>query len=194
MHGTTGFPAKRTWIKSIKANNFVGFPGLHHKYIPKLINKLAKCEYTAKGHMKLIPKNLRTTKPPIEEEEDEDEPMLPPQDNPSESHEYGAILMGTKDLTKGLTPIQQKRVLSWDLPGRFPVTSARGHNYIFVLYDYDTNYIRAVPIKSREKTVLLKSLKDSFDMFRRKGIRPKLVKMDNEVSKKMKHRNKSLGN
>ena len=51
MHGTTCFPTKRTWIKSIKANNFVGFPGMHHKDIPKLINQLEKCEYTTKGHM-----------------------------------------------------------------------------------------------------------------------------------------------
>ena len=74
--------AGRTWIKSIKANNFIGVPGLHNKSIPKLINQLSKCEYTAKGHMQLIPKNLRSTKPQVEKEEDEDEPMLPPRKIP----------------------------------------------------------------------------------------------------------------
>ena len=143
---------------------------MHINTAPQQINKLEKSEYTTKGHMRLINQNLRSTKLKNNGDEDDEEPMLPPKDNPSTDHEYGALLVEAKNMMKGLTPGQQKRVLSWDLPGRFPVTSARGHNYIFVLYDYDTNYIHAVPIKSREKTILLNALKDSFDMFRRTGI------------------------
>ena len=34
------------------------------------------------------------------------------------------------------------------LPGRFPVTSARGNAYILVLYDYTTNAILATATKN----------------------------------------------
>ena len=30
-----------------------------------------------------------------------------------------------------------KVIISIDLPGRFPITSARGNSYIFLMYDFD---------------------------------------------------------
>ena len=49
-----------------------------------------------------------------------------------------------------------KHLIATDLPGRFPITSARGHKYLFLMYDYDANYIHAVPIKSRESAELVR--------------------------------------
>ena len=41
-----------------------------------------------------------------------------------------------------------KGLVCSDLPGRFPFTSSKGNNYIFVLYDFDSNTIMAKAIKS----------------------------------------------
>ena len=36
-----------------------------------------------------------------------------------------------------------------DLTGRFPIQSNRGANYIFILYDYDSNAIIVQPLRNR---------------------------------------------
>ena len=36
-----------------------------------------------------------------------------------------------------------------DQTGNFPVKSSRDNQYIFILYHFDTNTIRAIPLKSR---------------------------------------------
>lgn len=40
-------------------------------------------------------------------------------------------------------------MISTDLPGRFPITSARGNVYILVMYCYTNNAILATGIRSR---------------------------------------------
>ena len=44
--------------------------------------------------------------------------------------------------------IVHKRKIDTDLTGKFPVTSNRGNNYLFVLYEYDSNIIFIRPMKS----------------------------------------------
>lgn len=70
-----------------------------------------------------------------------------------------------------------------DQTGQFPVESKSGNKYLFVLYDYDSNYVAAQPIPSR--TAL--QLKNAYQTIIRKlklcGLTPKLQKLDNEASK-----------
>jgi len=54
-------------------------------------------------------------------------------------------------------------VFGTDQTGRFPVTSARGYKYIFILFDNDTNLIHGVPIKSRKANELVRAFKESYD-------------------------------
>ena len=70
----------------------------------------------------------------------------------SKAHSLGAYLRDLKNL------------IATDLPGRFPVTSAQGHKYLFLLHDYDTNFIYAVPIKSREAGELLQGFKACYQV------------------------------
>ena len=37
-----------------------------------------------------------------------------------------------------------------DQTGKFPLQSSRGHNYVFILYDYDSNAIMTVPLKKQQ--------------------------------------------
>ena len=60
MHAVCGYPGKSTWIKAIKAGNYVGWPMLieHNfaRYYPET-------NETPKGHLNQSRKNVRSTKP-----------------------------------------------------------------------------------------------------------------------------------
>jgi hypothetical protein len=109
---------------------------------------------TVMGHMHRIRKGIRpSSKINIEElmeAETEPEPQLdPPQGNLDRQHYVGIDAVKFEAL---------KGTISTDLPGRFPLTAARGNAYIFVLYDYNSNSILAVPIKNRTKASKLASM------------------------------------
>ena len=77
------------------------------------------------------------------EEEMITEPPLPPPRGNSDWHHYiGFDAVKFEKL---------KATISTDLPGRFPLTSSQGNAYIFIMYDYDSNSIMAVPIKIERK-------------------------------------------
>ena len=67
MHAVYGYPVKSTWVKAIKARNFVRWPLLNvknvHKYYPETTE-------TPKGHMVQTRKNVRSTKSKSFEESD----------------------------------------------------------------------------------------------------------------------------
>jgi lipopolysaccharide export system permease protein len=54
------------------------------------------------------------------------------------------------------TDTEIRNHIGMDLPGRYPVTSTTGNKYIFVMYDYDTGYIKTVAMKSRETKEILR--------------------------------------
>ena len=57
MHAICGYPVKSTWLKAIKADNYVGWPMLNEcniqKYYPKTIE-------TPKGHLNQMRKNVHS--------------------------------------------------------------------------------------------------------------------------------------
>ena len=63
-----------------------------------------------------------------------------------QEHQVGSAVFKMNEL-KGL--------ICTDLPGRFPFISSQGNNYVFVIYDYDSNEILAAPIKSRQTDHLI---------------------------------------
>jgi hypothetical protein len=73
-----------------------------------------------------------------------------------------------------------------DQTGRFPVVSSKGNNYIMILYDYDSNAILAQPIKDRTAPELLKAFQVMEQELVARGLKPKLMKLDNEASKLLK--------
>jgi hypothetical protein len=73
-----------------------------------------------------------------------------------------------------------------DQTGRFPVVSSKGNKYIMILYDYDRNSILAQPIKDRTATELLKAFQIMEQDLVARGLKPKLMKLDNEASKLLK--------
>jgi hypothetical protein len=73
-----------------------------------------------------------------------------------------------------------------DQTGRFPVVSSKGNKYIMILYDYDSNAIMAQPIKDRTAPELLRAFQVMEQELAARGLKPKLMKLDNEASKLLK--------
>jgi hypothetical protein len=73
-----------------------------------------------------------------------------------------------------------------DQTGRFTVVSSKGNKYIMILYDYDSNAILAQPIKDRTAPELLRAFQVMEQELVARGLKPKLMKLDNEASKFLK--------
>ena len=78
----------------------------------------------------------------------------------------------------------KRNTVGVDLPGQYPDTSFDGHKYIYVMHDTITNYINIKRLKSRRAPELLWGFEEC-DNDLKKGFIARLVKLDNEISKKM---------
>jgi len=59
MHAVCGYPVKLTWLKAIKAGNYIGWPMLTERNVNKYYPETSE---TPKGHMNQTRKNVRSTK------------------------------------------------------------------------------------------------------------------------------------
>jgi hypothetical protein len=59
MHAVCGYPVKLTWLKAIKAGNYMGWPMLNERNIQKYYPKTIE---TPKGHLNQTRKNVQSTK------------------------------------------------------------------------------------------------------------------------------------
>lgn len=55
-----------------------------------------------------------------------------------------------------------KGISSIDLPGKFPFTFSKCHNHIFCMYDYDSNVLWSVSIKSRNSADLISEFEECY--------------------------------
>ena len=78
-----------------------------------------------------------------------------------------------------------KNLIAMDLPGQFPTTSASGNKYIFVMIDYDSDYIKFTPMTSRTKEEMVRCFELCYNEFKEAGFTARLLKLDNEVSKEL---------
>ena len=166
LHGCAGFPVKATWIDAIKAGRYASWPGLTHN----LVNKSLKPKIpTIMGHMTNIRGGVRSTKLNSPHHTEPPRPHL----DRHMGHQVMATAFATSDL-KGL--------ISTDLAGRFPFQSFKGNNYVFLLYDYDSNAILVYPIKSRKAADILVGYERCYQRLVDAGITPVLQRLDNEIS------------
>ena len=74
-----------------------------------------------------------------------------------------------------------------DITGRIPVKSSKGHQYLVICYDYDTNYIAVEQTKYRQGFEIRGTITSLIHKFKASGNPPPLHIFDNEAS----HRHKS---
>ena len=74
-----------------------------------------------------------------------------------------------------------------DQTGRFPVRSSRGNQYIFIMYNYDTNTIHSTAIKDRNSHNIVVAWGEIFKLLKFTGHAPKIHILDNECSEELKN-------
>jgi hypothetical protein len=130
---------------------------------------LSKSTSTARGHLNQQRQNARTTK--IKDAE-----LIDQEPDPDHGIKTQYVYAATIDA----------RQIYTDQTGRFPVVSSKGNKCIMVLYDYDSNAILAKPIKNSTAPELLKAFQFMEQELVAKGLKPKLMKLDNEASQLLK--------
>ena len=181
LHACAGFPVAETWIKAISQGYYISWPGLTPSRVKKYLPKSME---TVMGHMKLVRQGTRSTKT-------QQEPLPEPEPTPDQELESSTETRPTsqelgrqRNIGTCSIPLKDlKGMIGTDQTGRFPITSDRGHKYIFIMYDVDTEYIRGIPIKSRKTDELIRAFQEGYAELTKCGFEPVLHRIDNETSK-----------
>ena len=135
--------------------------------------------------MKATRQGIRSTKKKEDEESievetinktdeifDDKEDLEPPRPHLERAfnHQVACGVIATSEL---------KRTISTDLPGRFLFTSDLLNNYIFIVYNFDSNTILGKPIKSRNKSELVRGFEMRYKESNVANITPTLHRLDN---------------
>ena len=124
--------------------------------------------------MHKIKKHIRSSKPaPNDANAD-----FPAPYSPASQTRHAAF-----DIINTTTDKEFQNMIATDLPGHYPITSLLGHKYLFVMFDTDSNFINAVPIKNRSTLELIKGFKHYHDYLRKHSFCATLLCLDNKVSK-----------
>ena len=172
LHQCAFSPTIRTWIQAVKKGHFKTWPGIMVETIKQY---LPKSEATTLGHLDQQRKNIQSTKTNDDDQHTMHTPS--PLDQGVRTHAlYAATISYNQPTGKLYT----------DLMGRFPVQSSRGHKYILVAYNYDSNSIHVRPLKSRNDNDTIQAYEDIYNMLKQRGQKPRLHWLDNEASKALK--------
>ena len=73
-----------------------------------------------------------------------------------------------------------------DLTGRFPHKSLRGFEYLYALYNFDSNAIKTLPIKNRQAKTLVDAWETLHKRISQYGHPTKHFVLDNKISAEFK--------
>ena len=168
LHAAAGYPTVSTFCKAIDAGFFATWPNLTSALARKHLHNVIP---TIMGRLKHTRKGLRSTRqipPPIITEDSLD----PLRSHTDRRNEIGVSAFQLDEID-GL--------ICTDLPGRFPFISSRVNNYIFIMYDFDSNAILAEPFKSRKTKHFIKGFIACHKRITAAVITPILLRPDNEI-------------
>ncbi len=165
LHAVCGYPVKSTWLKAVKAGNFVGWPLLTESNVKKYYPETVE---TPKGHLNQSRKNVRSTKTkPFEE-----------------LHTNQLRGQKRKDIYTKVYDVRE--TIFTDQTGQFPTRSQDGNKYVMVMVEIDSSGILVEPIKNRSDTELTRAYESLLSRLKQAGITPRKHVLDNEVSAAMK--------
>ena len=101
------------------------------------------------GRMKI---NLVQTNREKEIQEAIEETMTIPEQEPGNQKSHVVFMTTTRP----------EGYIASDQTGKFPVQSTRGMNYLCIFYIHDPNFIKSVPIKSRQKGELHRAYEEVY--------------------------------
>ena len=165
LHACAFSPSLHTFQQAISNGNFITWPGIEEINFKKFLGNTPQ---TAKGRLDQEKQGLQSTK-------DLQQDFFPPHEPTKTFH-----------IAAKIEPFSPKHTAYTDLTGRFPHKSSRGHQYLLVLYDYDSNAILAAPLKSRQAQEITKTWNNLHTKLTRHGHITKHYILDNECSADLK--------
>ena len=168
MHAVCVYPVKSTWLKAIKADNFIGWPLLNEKNVNKYY---PDTDETVKGHLNQARKNVRSTK----------------KKQKFEQANNVKALRGKKIQDVYVKIYDTRETIFTDQTGQFPTRSQQGNKYIIVLVKIDSNAILVEPMKNRTDAEMIKTYDKLITRLQRVGCQPKKHVLDNKISENMKN-------
>jgi hypothetical protein len=166
-HMTLGSPPISEWINCNNKSWFKSWHGLSADRVRKFCTKK---EQTTVGNQQMISKSIKTTQvidPGIIKQRLALRRKL---------HDIGNFIIDGDDL---------ENLIAIDMPGCYPLTSARDHKYIMVFYDYDNNYINAIPIKLQKSSELVNAFHICYNELKKNGSDAQVLRLDNEILKEL---------
>ena len=154
MHGVCAYPVKSTWIKAIKAGNYVGWPMLTERNVTRYYPETNK---TPKGHLNQSIKNVRSTKP-------KHIPLEVPKT---------ATLQEQKARDIYTSVYEVRNTVFSDQKGQLPTLSQQDNKYIMVMFEIDSNTILVEPIKNRKYGELTRAYRAMILRLRHTGMIPR---------------------
>jgi hypothetical protein len=168
MHTICGYPVKSTWLKAIKAGNYVGWPMPTERNVQKYYPKATK---TAKEDLNQTRKNVHSTK---------EKPAPLETCNTSQLH-------GKKVRNVYTKTYKVRETMFSNQMGQFPMQSQQGNKYIMVMVKINSNAILVEPMKSCKDAEMIRAYDALLQQLKRAGIVPKKHVLNNKVSRNIKN-------
>ena len=183
-HASLFSPTLSTLAKALQSNFLTNFPGLT---IDTLCRHPPQSKAMIMGHLNqtcqglcstrttLQNNNIADIEPTETDDDEENHDAFPNSKHPND--QMHACYASTMEITG--------QVYS-DQTGRFVAPSDRGNQYLFVMYNYNSNSIHAEPIKNCTATSILAAYKTVHQCLCTAGLKPKLQRLDNKCSQILK--------
>ncbi len=138
MHAVCGYPVKLTWLKAIKAGNYIRWPMLTECNVNKYYPETSE---TSKGHMNQTCKNVLSTKA---------------KQTPLEICDTSQLhSKKVRDIYTTMYDVHE--TIFSDQTGRFPTCLQSGNKYIMVLVEINSNAILVEPMKIRKDAEMIQA-------------------------------------
>eukprot|EP00536_Pseudo-nitzschia_multiseries_P014225 jgi/Psemu1/37964/gm1.37964_g len=171
-HAAAGYPTKETWVRAIDRGSYATWPGLTSQRQGVQSTRRPKTKAKTTETRNAGTNSARS------------------QGSLKKIHNISVDVVSTTEMQPANhvntgSNNEPKELIAWDLPGRYSVTSWRGHQYVFLMYDYGSNYIDVEPIQSHKSEDILRGFTACYTRMKEDNIHAKIVRMDNETSKKL---------
>ncbi len=173
-HAALGSPAVSTLQRAVNKGLLHGFPGLTATAVRK---HPPHTKATAMGHLDQSRQGQRPTEhcPELTPEELIEEYFPTPSGDGNRTHHVFVA-----------TTYEQPGQIFTDQTGKFIVPSHRGDVQFLICYDFDSNYISAIPMRNKTAEEHVRAYKEACTRLIRAGLRPRLQRLDNEASTLLK--------
>eukprot|EP00804_Cyclotella_cryptica_P002616 CCRYP_010443-RA/>CCRYP_010443-RA protein AED:0.32 eAED:0.22 QI:0/-1/0/1/-1/1/1/0/664 len=188
VHQAFFSPPTHTLLKAINNGQLEGVPYMKSDLIRKY---LAPSPATSKGRMKGLHMGIRSTRPRGSKQPEPVHPLQEP--SPTTTSTVNVIPFDTIDdsvcnvFCYAALADKQAGTMYTDATGALPAISLEGHQYYFVAYAYDPNYIFAKPLSNLKDETILTAFGEVVQQLKDKGFKPAFNVTDNQAATPIKN-------